>query len=103
VTFGHLFGADPSTMSPHGLLNSIPRLWPRYFGTGAAEVIGTGDDRVVLRVTDWSAAPAAAELIVGFLERIAELTGVAVAEVDTACEDASQVFTVEWSDELADA
>lgn len=99
VTFGHLFGADPSTMSTHGLLGLVPRLWSRYFGDGVAEVVGAGDNRVVLRVVDWTDASSATDLVVGFLERIAELTGIAVVNVSANRDGNSRLFTVEWSDD----
>jgi hypothetical protein len=100
VTFGHLFGGDPSTMSTHGLLGSVPRLWSRYFATGVAEVIAAGDARMVLRVDGWVDQPAADDLVVGFLERIAELTGATVVNVSATGEGVSRIFTVEWSDDV---
>jgi hypothetical protein len=95
VTFGHLYGADPARMTAQGLLGAVPQLWSRYFGAGRAEVVAAGDDQTILRVDEWPAA--AAGLVAGFLERIAELTGVTVERVGIASVEDSTVFTVEWS------
>jgi hypothetical protein len=97
VTFGVLYGADPASMSTHGLLAMVPQLWGRYFGGGRCEAIGVGDGRAVLAVTSWSAAEPAEDLVAGFLERIAELTGAGGVRVASARDPEMTTFTVEWS------
>jgi uncharacterized protein (TIGR02265 family) len=100
VTFGHLYGADPTSMSTHGLLSSVPHFWSRYFGCGDTRVLGAGDHQVVLEVTDWTDSEPAAELVAGVFERIAELTGVTEVRVTVAHRGGgATTFTVEWSDE----
>jgi hypothetical protein len=99
VTFGHLYGADPTSMSTHGLLASVPHFWSRYFGCGTADVLATGDHRIVLQVTEWTDSEPAAELVAGVFERIAELTGVTEVRVTIAPAGSATTFTVEWSDE----
>jgi hypothetical protein len=95
VTFGHLYGADITGLTAAELLGAVPQLWSRYFGAGRAEVVAAGDDQTILRVDEWPAAGGG--LIAGFLERIAELTGVTVSRVAIASVEDSTVFTVEWS------
>jgi len=99
-TFGHLYGGDPASMSTLGLLGSVPRLWSRYFSSGEAIVLGAGDDRIVLQVAGWSTSEAAAELVAGVLERIAELTGVTRVRVAVSTGALAPIFTVEWSDDV---
>jgi hypothetical protein len=96
-TFAHLYGGDPASMSTHGLLSSVPRFWDRYFSNGEVDVIATGDDRIVLRVTGMITSEPAAELVAGFLERIAELTGAAQVRVLVTPGVLAPTFTVEWS------
>ncbi len=96
VTFGHVYGADPSAATTHALLTSVPRLWSRYFDFGAIEVAATSEGCVILRADGGDAAVAA--LVAGFLERIAELTGAVGVSVAVVTDDASTSYVVEWED-----
>ena len=97
---GHWWGGVVTPNWVSGLLGSVPRFWDRYFSSGEVEVIGTADDRIVLRVDGWSTSEPAAELVAGFLERVAELTGVARVRVLVSAGALAPIFTVEWSDDV---
>ncbi len=96
VTFAHLYGADPTTLTPSGLVAAVPSLWPRYFGFGEVELISEADGRVELRV-DADVPAATWDLIAGFLIRVAELPGASDARVELEVEAGACTFVVEWS------
>jgi hypothetical protein len=96
VTFGHLYGADPTRMSTEGLLLAVPTLWDRYFGFGSVEV-GVPEDRRMEMTVMHQADLGADDLIAGFFERIAELTGVSDARVTVTAGLENTRFLVEWT------
>ncbi|MDX2093535.1 MAG: diguanylate cyclase [Kofleriaceae bacterium] len=75
ATFAHLFGADPSSLSPLKVLAALPSFWDRYHNWGSIEAqVATGVATITLHGYPGSTDVCA---VVGAeLERIVELTSV---------------------------
>jgi len=100
ATFAHLFGADPSTLSPEVVLGALPTFWDRYHLWGASHVaLDHGAANVVLDGHAGSTEVCA--LVTAELERIVELTGATgVTATHTTCVfhgDARCAYTLRWS------
>ena len=97
ATFGQCFGANPTEVTPEAALSAAPAYWRRYFTTGQVEVLTAVANHTSLRIAGPVVHPLVRSLIIGQLQRIAELTGVDDVEVQARpLPDAAWRFDVSW-------
>jgi diguanylate cyclase (GGDEF)-like protein len=85
ATFAHLFGADPSTLTPVKVLAALPSFWDRYHNWGSIEAqVAAATATITLHGYPGSTDVCA--MVGAELERIVELTSVgSAAATHTQC------------------
>jgi diguanylate cyclase (GGDEF)-like protein len=98
ATFAQVWGADPAVASPREVLAAAPSYWDQYVTGMEVEVLEVEDDRVDLALRGPTDQAALRGIVVGALQRVAELGGADEVVVTTReVDDQRWVLSVSWS------